>query len=126
MGTLLLLRQVGASFALTLAASLYASGRQGGASAAAATGNAVCIVALAGVAVAAGALLSLPRGANRFAPVPVPALAHALLVLEVTPRAERRSRPRCGPGPSATRGVRTPTRWRNKTGVLRGVQIERN
>jgi EmrB/QacA subfamily drug resistance transporter len=73
MGALMLLRQVGASLALTVAASLYASGRQGGASAAAATGDAVCIVALAGVTVAAVALLSLPRGARRFAPVPVPA-----------------------------------------------------
>jgi EmrB/QacA subfamily drug resistance transporter len=73
MGTLILLRQVGASVALTVAASLYATGRTGGASAAAATGDAVCAVALAGAAVAALALALLPRGARRFAPVPAPA-----------------------------------------------------
>jgi hypothetical protein len=73
MGALMLLRQVGASLALTLAASLYVSARQGGASAAAATGDAVSIVALAGVMIAVGALLSLPRGARQFAVATVPA-----------------------------------------------------
>ena len=38
--------------------------------AATATGTAVCAVVLAGAIVAAAALVSLPRGANRFALVP--------------------------------------------------------
>jgi EmrB/QacA subfamily drug resistance transporter len=72
MGTMMLLRQVGASVALTVAASLCASERMGGASAAAATGDAIFVVGLAGAAVAALALLSLPREARRFTPVPAP------------------------------------------------------
>jgi EmrB/QacA subfamily drug resistance transporter len=73
MGTMMLLRQVGASVAVTVAASLYASGRTGGAGAAAATGHAVFVVGLAGAAVAALALLSLPHAARRLAPAPLPA-----------------------------------------------------
>jgi hypothetical protein len=74
MGTLLLLRQVGGSIALAAAETVYASGLHGtGAdgSAATATGHAVLAVALAGAAIAAGALLWLPRGAGRL-PVPAP------------------------------------------------------
>jgi EmrB/QacA subfamily drug resistance transporter len=72
MGTLLLLRQVGASVALAASETVYASGlhERGAASA---TGTAVCVVALAGAAVAALALVSLPRAATRFALVPAPA-----------------------------------------------------
>jgi EmrB/QacA subfamily drug resistance transporter len=72
MGTLLLLRQVGASLALAASETIYAAGlpERG---AAAATGVAVCAVVLAGAAVAAAALVSLPRGATRFALAPAPA-----------------------------------------------------
>ena len=70
MGTLLLLRQVGASVALAASETVYAAGLDGGSSAAAATGTAVCVIVLAGAAVAAAALVSLPRGATRIALVP--------------------------------------------------------
>ena len=73
MGTLLLLRQVGASVALAASETVYAAGLDGGSSAAAATGTAVCVIVLAGAAVAAAALVSLPRGATRIALVPAPA-----------------------------------------------------
>jgi EmrB/QacA subfamily drug resistance transporter len=73
MGTLLLLRQVGASVALAASESVYAAGLDGGSSAAAATGTAVCVIVLAGAAVAAAALVSLPRAATRIALVPAPA-----------------------------------------------------
>jgi hypothetical protein len=73
MGTLLLLRQVGASVALAASETVYAAGLDGGNSAAAATGTAVCVIVLAGAAVAAAALVSLPRGATRIALVPAPA-----------------------------------------------------
>jgi len=70
MGTLLLLRQVGASVALAASETVYAAGLDGGSSAAAATGTAVCVIVLAGAAVAAGALVSLPRAATRIALAP--------------------------------------------------------
>jgi EmrB/QacA subfamily drug resistance transporter len=68
MGTLMLLRQIGASLALAAAATLYAHGlpiAPGPAQAAPATGHAVFLVTLAGSAIAALALLALPRGAGR-------------------------------------------------------------
>ncbi len=71
MGTLMLLRQIGASIALTAAATLYAGGLHGGhelAQSAVSTGRAMFVVTLLGTATAAMALLSLPRGANRLAP----------------------------------------------------------
>ena len=70
MGTLLLLRQVGASVALAASETVYAAGLDGGGSAAAATGTAVCVIVLAGAAVAAAALVTLPRAATRIALVP--------------------------------------------------------
>jgi EmrB/QacA subfamily drug resistance transporter len=70
MGTLLLLRQVGASVALAASETVYAAGLDSGSSAAAATGTAVCVIVLAGAAVAAAALVTLPRGATRIALVP--------------------------------------------------------
>jgi EmrB/QacA subfamily drug resistance transporter len=73
MGTMLLLRQVGASIALAGAETLYAGGLDGGRSAAGATGTAVCAIALLGAAAAAVALATLPRAATRFAPLPAPA-----------------------------------------------------
>jgi EmrB/QacA subfamily drug resistance transporter len=79
MGTLLLLRQVGASVALAAADTLYAARAHGGgeSGAATATGTALCVLVLAGAVVAAAALASVPRGATRFAAVPVPAPAAA-------------------------------------------------
>jgi hypothetical protein len=71
MGTLMLLRQVGASIALAAAATLYAGslhGATGQAHAATATGYAVFVVTIAGAAIAALALLTLPPGARRLAP----------------------------------------------------------
>jgi EmrB/QacA subfamily drug resistance transporter len=76
MGTLMLLRQVGASIALAAAATLYAGsvhGVPGQAQAATATGHAVFVVTLAGAAIAALALLTLPREARRLAPMAMPA-----------------------------------------------------
>ncbi len=75
MGTLMLLRQVGASIALAAAVTLYAGGLHGagGAHAATATGNAVFLVTLGGTAIAALALLTLPRAARRIAPLAAPA-----------------------------------------------------
>jgi EmrB/QacA subfamily drug resistance transporter len=73
MGTLMLLRQVGASIALAAAATLYAGGlhgAHGAVAAATATGHAVFLVALAGAAIAALALLTLPAGGGRIVPVP--------------------------------------------------------
>jgi EmrB/QacA subfamily drug resistance transporter len=66
MGTLLLLRQVGASVALAVSERIYESGSD----AAVATGTGVFAVALAGAALAAIALLTLPRTATRFAVMP--------------------------------------------------------
>jgi EmrB/QacA subfamily drug resistance transporter len=68
MGTLMLLRQIGASIALTAAATLYAGGLHGAgdrAQSAVSTGHAIFVVTLLGSAIAVVALLSLPRGANR-------------------------------------------------------------
>jgi EmrB/QacA subfamily drug resistance transporter len=62
LGTLMLLRQVGASVAFAVATVLYDAG---GPDRAQATGHAVFAVTLAGAAVAAAALMSLPRGAGR-------------------------------------------------------------
>jgi EmrB/QacA subfamily drug resistance transporter len=72
MGTLLLLRQVGASVALACAETIYASGLHDD-GAAAATGTAVCAVLVAGAIVAAAALVTLPRTATRLAVAPAPA-----------------------------------------------------
>jgi hypothetical protein len=71
MGTLLLLRQVGAAVALASAETVYAARLDAGA--ATATGTAVCVIVLAGAAVAALALVTLPRAATRFALAPSPA-----------------------------------------------------
>jgi hypothetical protein len=71
MGTLLLLRQIGASVALAVAGTIYANGAP--TDAATATGTGVFAVALAGAALAAVALLTLPRAATRFAVAPAPA-----------------------------------------------------
>jgi MFS family permease len=71
MGTLLLLRQVGASVALAVSERIYESGSD----AAVATGTGVFAVALAGAALAAIALLTLPRAATRFAVMPPRAAA---------------------------------------------------
>ncbi|MCW3005092.1 MAG: major facilitator superfamily 1, partial [Conexibacter sp.] len=70
MGTLMLLRQVGGAFALAAAETIYVAQVRGAPSpptdaAATATGTAILVVALAGAALAAVALLSLPRGAAR-------------------------------------------------------------
>jgi EmrB/QacA subfamily drug resistance transporter len=73
MGTLLLLRQVGASVALAAAETVYISGLHDGSSAASATGTGVFVITLVGAAVAAAALLTLPRTSTRFAVMPAPA-----------------------------------------------------
>jgi hypothetical protein len=62
LGTLMLLRQVGAALAFAVATVLYDAG---GPDRAQATGHAVFAVTLAGAVVAATALLALPRGAGR-------------------------------------------------------------
>jgi EmrB/QacA subfamily drug resistance transporter len=75
MGTLLLLRQIGAAVALAAAETVYVSRVHGGsaADAAHATGSGVFALALTGAALAAVALLSLPRGGGRIpAPLPLP------------------------------------------------------
>jgi EmrB/QacA subfamily drug resistance transporter len=69
MGTLLLLRQVGASVALAASETVYASGGN----AATGTGTGVFALGLAGAALAAVALLTLPRPATRFAVAPATA-----------------------------------------------------
>jgi hypothetical protein len=69
MGTLLLLRQVGASVAIAAAETIYTAGDN----AATATGSGVSAVALVGGLAAAAALLTLPRVATRFIPAPAPA-----------------------------------------------------
>jgi EmrB/QacA subfamily drug resistance transporter len=71
MGTLLLLRQTGGAIALAAAETVYAAGHDP----ARATGTAVFAVALAGAALASLALLTLPRGAGRLAPLPAAATA---------------------------------------------------
>ncbi len=67
MGTLLLSRQIGGAIALASAETVYrASGHHG---AAVATGTGVLVVALAGAAIAAFALISIPR-VEKLAPAP--------------------------------------------------------
>jgi hypothetical protein len=73
MGTFLLLRQLGASVALVAADAIYVAGVDSGHREAAATATGVFVIALAGAALAAGALSTLPGTATRFAAVPVPA-----------------------------------------------------
>jgi EmrB/QacA subfamily drug resistance transporter len=73
MGTLLLLRQTGGAIALAAAETVYAAGNDP----ATATGTAVFVVALAGAALASLALLTLPRGASRLAPLPAATAATA-------------------------------------------------
>lgn len=77
MGTLLLLRQVGAAVALAAAETIYVGRLHGAAgveAAASATGAGVAALALTGAVLAALALASLPRGAGRLpAPPPEPA-----------------------------------------------------
>jgi len=73
MGTLLLLRQTGGAIALAAAETVYAAGHDP----ARATGTAVFVVAMAGALLASAALLSIPRGASRLAPLPEPAAAPA-------------------------------------------------
>lgn len=73
MGTLILLRQVGASIALATAETVYGAGSHGGgmADAATATGTGVAVVTLVGALLAAAAIgLLLPRGAARLPPLP--------------------------------------------------------
>ena len=67
MGTLLLLRQVGGAIALAAAGTVYAAGLHRGVagSTATATGQGVMVIALAGAALTAVALLALPKGAAR-------------------------------------------------------------
>ena len=72
MGTLMLLRQVGAAVALAAAETIYARAARR-VRAASATGTGVFVIALVGAAVAAVALLTLPRPATRFAVMPAPA-----------------------------------------------------
>jgi MFS family permease len=74
MGTLMLLRQIGASIAFAVATAVWAHGLgpagASGPASASATGHAVFWVALGGAVIAAAALLSLPRGAGRLAAMP--------------------------------------------------------
>ncbi|HEV7807914.1 MAG TPA: MFS transporter [Solirubrobacteraceae bacterium] len=72
LGTLLLLRQVGGSIALASSESVYAAGLHGdaAANAATATGTGVFAITLTGAAIAAIAMLSLPRGGGRLPPLP--------------------------------------------------------
>jgi EmrB/QacA subfamily drug resistance transporter len=62
MGTLLLGRQIGGAVALALAETVYAGRLDADASAAAATGWSLCVVAAAGAVIAALALMGVPRG----------------------------------------------------------------
>jgi anti-sigma-K factor RskA len=80
MGTLMLLRQVGAAIAIAAAATVYAGALHDGlghAQPAVATGHAVFAVTVAGAAIAVAALLSLPRAATRLAPLAAPVAAPA-------------------------------------------------
>ncbi|HEY4095078.1 MAG TPA: MFS transporter, partial [Baekduia sp.] len=77
MGTLLLVRQIGGAVALAAAETIYATRLHGAGAgareaAATATGGGVFLVALTGAALAAIALLSLPRGASRLTALPEP------------------------------------------------------
>jgi EmrB/QacA subfamily drug resistance transporter len=74
LGTLLLGRQIGGAIALAAAETVYRNGLHAGHSAAVSTGTGVLAVGLAGAAIAAAALASLPRGAGRIAPIPSPAM----------------------------------------------------
>ena len=64
MGTLLLGRQIGGAVALAAAQTIYGARLDAGASAAVSTGTGVFIVSLAGAALAAFAVVSLPRAAD--------------------------------------------------------------
>ncbi len=81
MGTLLLLRQVGGAVSLAAAGTLYADDLEGTglATSAIATGHALFLVSLAGTAIAATALIALPRHAGRLPdmnpPSPGPAIS---------------------------------------------------
>ncbi|HEU4973565.1 MAG TPA: MFS transporter [Baekduia sp.] len=80
MGTLILLRQVGASISLATAETVYGARVHGAGldAAATATGAGVLIVTVAGAGLAAAALgLLLPRGAGRLEPLPEPVGAPA-------------------------------------------------
>ena len=63
LGTLMLLRQVGAAVALAAAETIYARGDDP----AVATGTGIVVIALVGAVIATAALLSVPRPATRFA-----------------------------------------------------------
>lgn len=76
MGTMLLLRQIGGAIALAAADTIYVARLDGG-DAATATGAGVLAVALAGTTIAALALASIPRGGDRLAEPPSPAIAPA-------------------------------------------------
>jgi MFS family permease len=63
LGSLMLLRQVGAAVALAAAETLYLRGDDP----AVATGTSIVVIAVAGAVIASAALLSVPRPATRFA-----------------------------------------------------------
>jgi EmrB/QacA subfamily drug resistance transporter len=63
LGTLMLLRQLGAAVALAAAETIYARGDDP----AVATGTGIVVIALVGAVVASAALLAVPRPATRFA-----------------------------------------------------------
>jgi EmrB/QacA subfamily drug resistance transporter len=63
LGSLMLLRQVGAAVALAAAETLYVRGEDP----AVATGTGIVVIALVGAVIASAALLSVPRPATRFA-----------------------------------------------------------
>jgi hypothetical protein len=69
MGALLLGRQLGGALALAAAETVYVGRLRAGATTEAATGWSIFVVAAAGAAVAAIALLTLRRGADR---IPAP------------------------------------------------------
>jgi predicted MFS family arabinose efflux permease len=75
MGTLLLGRQIGGAVALAAAQTIYGARLDGGSTAAVATGAGVFLVSLAGAALAALAVSSLPRGATRIPLLPAGATA---------------------------------------------------
>ena len=66
MGTLLLLRQVGGAVALASAETVYRAGDDP----AVATGTGVFTIGLVGTAIAAAALIALPRAAGRLPGAP--------------------------------------------------------
>ena len=63
LGTLMLLRQVGAAVALAAAETIYSRGDDP----AVATGTGIVVIAVVGAVIATAALLSVPRPATRFA-----------------------------------------------------------